>query len=150
MNFLGFWLISQVTFLLIIGYAAYEDGVDWTKDNVMACIIMFLFGPLTLLAIFGVLSYEQNCARIRIRCRAIMTEWEGNAKAKSIRNSWDWHTNKEAQEERYNLLREAIRSVTDKNLAYLAKVDDGVYGIEQPLKDAIMDELLERRILNND
>lgn len=150
MSLLHFWLASQALFATLILFCHFTDGIDWNKDNVMAMVFMFICGPLALLGITVLFTHEHVRDKKRMRCRAITSAWESKSKAKSGINNWNWHMDKGSQEERYNLLRETIRSISDKDLEFLAKVDEDTYGIDKPLLDAIMDEILERRILSND
>jgi hypothetical protein len=72
------------------------------------------------------------------------------ARGKTSTSRWDWYLDKRAQEDRYNLLRETIRSISDKDLATLASANKSTYEIEAPIRDAIIDELIERRILKHE
>jgi len=52
-----------------------------------------------------------------------------------------------AKEERYNLLRTKVGELRQKDLELLVSTPDETFKIDQPLRDAIAHELVEREIL---
>src|ERR1035437_5474693 len=120
---LALWLSSQFTWFCMVVWVAIRDGIEPSKDNIMMIFIMTLFGPLTLIAVFGLVMYETRQTNRRYRCARIMTQWEMKARESSESdkyNRWDWYASLELQEDRYNLLRETIRLVSDKDLYTLS------------------------------
>jgi len=147
---LEFWLTSSIVVGFGTCYAIWREEGDFDKDKLSVIAAMTAFGPLSLCALFAVIMHEHFSNKIRQRCNRIMTEWETRARKGSIVNRFDWYTQKAHQEERYNMLRNCIREMSDRDLELLSRVGKSTYEIEKPLRESIIDELLERRILNHD
>ena len=143
------WSLCDIFMLCFFAWASY-DGIEWDKEKVAVAIGMFLLGPLAMIAMFCVIIHEYYEGKYRKRAARIISKWEASAKAKSRNSTWNWYNDKVIQEERFNLLRESIRQVSDKDLDFLTRVGKDLYDIEQPLRDAIVDELIERRIINHE
>lgn len=145
------WLISSLSFLLMMAWVAFvEGGVEWSKENIVMLVTMTLFGPLSLIALFSICVHEHREDKKRARCAVIVGDWEKRARGRTKTSNWDWYIDKKVQEERFNQLRETIRSLSDKDLEILSNVSEHTFTVEKPLKEALIDEMLERKILNHD
>ena len=146
-----FWLACQLTVLGILVYALATKDMDWTGENLAMMGIMLTFGPLALSMIFGLILHERMQSRIRSQCAAAMAKWESKARVNSNKvMAWDWYMNPKQKEERYNLLRTAIRTVSQKDLERLLRVGKNTFDVDGPIKEAIVDELIERKILSHE
>jgi hypothetical protein len=142
-----FYLANQLVLLGFFVYAFFKEEFELTKDNLGVAAALIAGGPLGSFAIFCVVMHQHVSDRVRKKCGDAVHRWEVAARADSMRSRWDWYKNMEAQEERYNLLREHISILTDAELEMLSKVSKSTFEIEKPVRDAIFDEILHRNIM---
>ena len=143
------WLISQAVVLSIILWNIAYEGLEMSRENAGVMALMVAFAPIALFALFCHYRHENMQDQKRRKCSQVMNSWNRAAQAIDQVGSRNWYSDK-AREERLPLMRESIRSLTDKDLQLLAGVRKSTYEIEEPLRDAIVDELIERKILSSE
>jgi hypothetical protein len=147
-----FWPVffgaSSFTLLLFIAWATLVEDLEWDKEKFSIAAAGVIFGPLGLFALFAVVIYYYTDERRKIHCAKIMTIWEHLAAKDNIQlKNWQWFMDDKAKEERYNLLRTKVGELRQKDLELLVSTPDETFKIDQPLRDAIAHELVEREIL---
>ena len=145
-------LIYALTSTIVLDMCIYcaRQTEGFHKENIFLTVIMTLFSPLALIITLSTFTYEHLRDRKRAECARIMSSWESLARKNSAVQRWDWYMSLKNQEERFNLLRESIRSMSDKDLNVLIGTNKNTFEIDKPLREAIVDELIERRIMKND
>lgn len=146
---LQFFVACQVVELLIFGYSLYREEFELDKENLAMIGFMVLLGPVGLFGIFTALIFDQRQTKFRQNCNLIMTRWERIARDGHNARIWSWYHNGEYQEERYNLLREHIKDLSDKELDTLSRASKGTFELPECVKDAVIDELMLRNILKH-
>jgi hypothetical protein len=149
---LWIWLASAVAVDCMFAWShAFEDDLEFNKETVAAVFLMTMFGPISLFAIFCMFAHEHIEDKKRTKCARILAVWEADARKRgNVVDKWEWYQADKHQEERFNLLRESVRHISDKDLNTLTITNDDTYKIEKALRDAIVDEMIERKIINSD
>lgn len=132
---------------LAVEYSKNRLG-DMDKGSVLLLTLMVVFGPLGLLALFIASWIEMRQASTRKRCGAIEHNWEKLARAGKA-GLRDWYMASEWQEQRLELLRETVYSLTDKELDLMLSVSKSTYNIDKPMRDTLIDEMICRKLLND-
>lgn len=137
------FMFCLLTFLCLV-----KKEIDIEKENIVMMSLLIAFGPLGVMAFLGVVMHERLQSWKRLHCQRALTKWETKAMADAgERSKWDWHTKKAESEARYNLLRETIQCLTDKELNLLVSVSRDTYELEKPVREAVMDEIIHREIM---
>lgn len=141
-----FYLISVLLMIGFFGYVFFREEFDFSLENVMMAVILTTLGPLGLCLILSVNLYLSLQDATRYKCQAIMTRWETSARKTTKESHWDWYNSPKTSETRYNMLRETINCLSDRELKLLLSVSKHTFEIEKPLRDALLDEVIYREI----
>ncbi len=144
------WLLSSMAVFSVCVYAYFREEFEPTKDNQVVLTVLITAGPIGLGAMLFAVVYDHNIDVKRKKCNAIMAAWERSARGNDYHNTWGWYMDDRLKEERYNMLRESIRTISNKNLEFLSSIDKESYDINDALKSAIIDEMMERKIINHE
>lgn len=151
-----YYLLCMLVLVGFFSWVAYDEGWDrvkekTTKENAFLIAALVASGPLGVLALLSVIFYHEGLDRLRRDCNVATTRWEKTARHSSNlpMENWDWYT-EENKENRFNALRETIYCLTDRELKMLANVEEGMFKIDKPMKEALVDEMLHRKILNHE
>jgi hypothetical protein len=148
----------MLTLVGFFGFIIYDDGWDrvkekMDKEHVVMGSLLVLSGPLGVFALLCAIFYNVYQDKTRGVCSIAMTKWEQKARSTTEFSHphlrWEWYSEKN-KELRYNSLREVVYCLTDKELKMLVSVEQGMFNIDQPTKEALVDEMLHRKILNHE
>lgn len=146
----------MLVLIAFFSWVAYDEGWDhvkekMNKENTFLITALILSGPLGVFALLCVIFYHEAMDRLRRDCNNATVKWEKMARTNGSlgRSHWDWYDD-DNKENRFNALRETIYCLTDRELRMLANVEEGMFKIDKPMKEALIDELLHRKILNHE
>lgn len=151
-----YYLICMLSLAAFFTWVAYDEGWErvqekTTKENALLIAVLILSGPLGVISGLCVVFYHEGLDRLRRDCNIATVKWEKVARQSYdlTQASWDWYE-KDNQENRFNALRETIHCLTDRELKMLANVEEGMFKVDKPMKEALIDELLHRKIVNHE
>lgn len=148
----------MVTLILFIGAIAVDEGWERFKERlrekemVVITTLFVLSGPMGCFALVCTAAYHTIQDRVRKKCNLAMHKWETKARRSLDMDlhSYTWHTNEKFKEARHNALREHVECLTDKEISLMISVSDEVFKVEPALRDALVDEVLHRKIMNHE
>lgn len=142
------YLLMQLTVAGLAIFAVKDSDNEFTKENVALIALLTAIAPLSLTGFGGFLLYDLMQNKRRSKVLKLINEWEHIAAEKAGIPRWDWFSGSVSENFRHQSMREAVSWLSNDDLELLIKTTKSVVELDKPIRDAIVNEMVDRQLFD--
>lgn len=143
------YFLMQLTVAGLAIFAMKSSEEEFTRDNVLLIALLVTIAPLSLTGFGGFLLYDLMQNKRRKRVLKLMNDWEHIAAEKAGIPRWDWFRGSQDHKDfRHQCMRETVSWLSNDDLELLIKTAKNVVELDKPVRDAIVNEMVDRQLFN--
>lgn len=144
--------IAYLFLQLVVGtgaiYMVKEAEEDLDKQNLWLILVCMLCAPLTIVGACGFAWLEKHHQKQRLKAQIIIVNWQQRAAEINNTSVGVMFYSMQSKEIGYQAMREAVNELSDKDLTLLSCISKNVYDMDPQVKEAVINELVDRELFD--